>query len=620
MTLKMLFQYHRKMSWEYCRVKGIALYRFLVFFLVFFLACCVTDTRDQQAERIVKRFSPINLQRTPDDYQASSKDGIVVAAHPLASEAGAKMLAAGGNAIDAAVAASFVISVVRPQSTGIGGGGFMLYHDAASSRQRVFDFRERAPHKASRTMYLDRSGAYREIRYGGSIVRDPSVNGHLSVAIPGLVKGLVEIHEELGKLELTTVMEPAIRLASHGFPIYPALATEIAERQEWLRLYPASRKIFFDGQGPLKSGAILVQKDLAGTLRDIAATGGKSFYEGDTARKIVAEMQHGQGLIDLNDLRNYRVIERAPVKGVYRGHRVISMPPPSSGGTHLIEMLNMLETKELSALHPRGATYLHFLTEVMRRAFADRAKEMGDPDFVSVPVARLTSKSYARNILKNFEVEKATNSNSLTSAAPSGESPSTTHISVVDRWGHAVSTTQTVNYSFGSCVVAGDTGIVLNDEMDDFTTKPGGSNVFGLMTGTKNDIEPGKTPLSSMSPTIVLSSDGQLELVAGSPGGPRIINAVLQTIVNVIDFKMPLVDAVHATRVHHQYMPDQLRIEPGSLDDDTRAQLMSKGHVLKSISTIGDIQAIQRHTDGILVGVSDSRSDGKPVSATIATP
>ncbi len=530
------------------------------------------------------------------------------------------MLAAGGNAIDAAVAASFVISVVRPQSTGIGGGGFMLYHDAATSHQRVFDFRERAPHKASRDMYLDRSGAYREIRYEGARVRDPSVNGHLAVAIPGLVKGLVETQKELGKLDLRTVMAPAIRLAAEGFPVYQALATEIAERQEWLRLYPASRKIFFDAQGPLKSGSILVQKDLAATLRDIAGTSGKSFYEGETAKKIVAEMQRGQGLMDLYDLRNYRVIERAPIKGVYRGHRVISMPPPSSGGTHLIEMLNMLETRELSALHPRGATYLHFLTEVMRRAFADRAKDMGDPDFTAVPVARLTSKSYARDILKNFEPDKATDSKSLASAAPTGESPSTTHISVVDRWGNAVATTQTVNYSFGSCVVAGGSGIVLNDEMDDFTTKPGGSNVFGLVTGTKNDIEPGKTPLSSMSPTIVLGSDGRLELVAGSPGGPRIINAVLQTVVNVIDFKMPLLDAVHATRVHHQFMPDQLRFESDSLDEDTRSKLLSLGHKLQPIAAVGDVQAIQRRPDGVLVGVSDSRSDGKPVSANLATP
>ncbi len=589
-------------------------------FIVFLLTSCVTASTDQTPASNAKRFAPSHHQRPADDYQATSKDGMVVAAHPLASQAGAKILEAGGNAIDAAVAASFVISVVRPQSTGIGGGGFLLYHDASASHQRVFDFRERAPSKASRDMYLDRSGAYREFKYDGALVRDPSVNGHLSVAIPGLVKGLVEIHRELGKLDLRVVMEPAIRLAADGFLVYDALAKEIEERQEWLGLYPASRRIFFDGKKPLKSGSTLVQKDLAATLRDIASTGGKSFYEGDTAKKIIAEINRGQGIMDLYDLRHYRVIERAPVKGTYRGHRIISMPPPSSGGTHLIEMLNMLETRDLAGLHPRGATYIHLLSEVMRRAFADRAKEMGDPDFTTVPVARLTSKAYARDLLKNFDTEKATASNSLTLAAPTGESPSTTHISVVDRWGNAVATTQTVNYSFGSCVVAGGTGVVLNDEMDDFTTKPGGSNVFGLVTGTKNDIEPGKTPLSSMSPTIVLGSDGRLELVAGSPGGPRIINAVLQTVVNVLDFNMPLLDAVHATRVHHQYMPDQLRVEADSLDGDTRARLLSMGHVLQPIAAIGDVQAIQRRPDGLLVGVSDSRSDGKPVSAMLPIP
>jgi gamma-glutamyltranspeptidase/glutathione hydrolase len=588
--------------------------------LVFLLLGCVTGVDHQSDSDLVKRFAPANQNRSAEDYQALSRSGMVVAAHPLASEAGAKMLEVGGNAVDAAVAASFVIAVVRPQSSGIGGGGFLLHHDAATSRQRVFDFRERAPRKADRRLYIDKSGAPRETRYQRKVIKNPSVNGHLSVAIPGLVRGLVDLHKELGKLDLHTVMAPSVKIAMEGFRVYDALAKEIEERQEWLGLYPGSRKIFFDERGPLKSGAILEQRDLAATLKEIAATGGKSFYEGAIAKKIIAEMERGQGVMDLYDLRNYRMIERAPLKGSYRGRRIVSMPPPSSGGTHVIEMLNMLETRDLSALHPRGATYIHLLAEVMRRAFADRAKEMGDPDFTTVPVARLTSKSYAKERLKNFDPEKATASNAVGQIQPTAESPSTTHISVIDRWGNAVATTQTVNYSFGSTVVAEGTGIVLNDEMDDFTTVPGGLNVFGLLTGVKNDIEPGKTPLSSMSPTMVFGADGRVDLVLGSPGGPRIINAVLQTIVNVIDFKMLPLDAVHATRIHHQYIPDELRVESDSLDTDTRKTLEAMGHLLKPISSIGDIQAIVQQPDGLLVGISDSRSDGKPFTIKNSMP
>jgi gamma-glutamyltranspeptidase/glutathione hydrolase len=539
---------------------------------------------------------------------------MVVAAHPLASAAGAAMLNRGGNAIDAAVAASFVISVVRPQSTGLGGGGFMLYHDQARKRQRIFDFRERAPLKANAKMFINDRGDYKTVFFNGQQVKDPAIVGHLSVAVPGLVKGLVEIHRELGKLKLSEVIAPAIDVASKGFPVYPSLAKEIKEREQWLRLYPGSRQVFFKDGKPLEAGQKLVQSDLAETLKLIAATGYRDFYEGETSKKIVSEIKKGGGVLDTTDLRSYRMIERVPVSSYYRGHRVISMPPPSSGGVHIIEMLNMLEQKDLSKLHPRGATYLHYLAEVMRRAFADRAKEMGDPDFVDIPTHRLTSKAYAKNLAASIDPQKVTPSSTMGLSAPTGESPSTSHISVMDQWGNAVATTQTVNYSFGSCVVAEGTGVVLNDEMDDFTTKPGGSNAFGLVTGPKNDIAPGKTPLSSMSPTMILDKKGQVELVAGSPGGPRIINAVLQTITNVIDFKMSLLDAVHATRIHHQWMPDTLRYENNALDDDTKKRLTAIGHLLTPIETVGDVQAISRDSSGMIHGVSDIRSDGKPVA------
>jgi gamma-glutamyltranspeptidase / glutathione hydrolase len=569
---------------------------------------------------LVKLYHPVNQSRVAADYQATSKLGMVVAAHPLASTAGAAMLEAGGNAIDAAVAASFVISVVRPQSTGLGGGGFMLYHDGVAKRQRVFDFRERAPQKSSAKMFVDEHGEYRKIEYNGLVVKDPSVNGHLSVAIPGTVKGLVEIQRELGKLDLRVVMEPAIAAAEKGFVVYGGLADAIVERQEWLRMYPASRQLFFKGTQPLVVGDLLIQSDLAKTLREIAKSGTKDFYEGELAKKIIAEMKRGGGALDLSDMRSYRVIERAAVTGHYRGHKIVSMPPPSSGGTHIIEMLNMLETHDVSSLHPRGATYLHLLTEVMRRAFADRAKEMGDSDFVSVPLARLLSKSYGKTMMKSFDPEKATDSKTLADSVSTGESPSTSHLSVVDQWGNAVASTQTVNYSFGSCVVAEGTGIVLNDEMDDFTTKPGGSNVFGLVQGVKNEIAPRKTPLSSMSPTMVFSDKGSLELVLGSPGGPRIINAVLQSIVNVVDFKMTLLDAVHASRIHHQWMPDVIRVEADSLDSDAIKKLEELGHKTSPIKSIGDVQAIQILSEGTMNGVSDSRSDGQPVGPRERSP
>jgi gamma-glutamyltranspeptidase/glutathione hydrolase len=587
------------------------------FYAIIALTGCATLTQDQGDT--ITRYSPAVAERAVESFRDASESGMVVAAHPLASDAGAKILNAGGNAIDAAVAASFVISVVRPQSTGLGGGGFMLYHDAKSSHQRVFDFRERAPRLAKRDMYMDAKGGVKAIQYQGREVKDPSVNGHLSVAIPGLVKGLFETHKELGRLPLGQVMGDAIAIAENGFVIYPALAEEIEERRQWLEMYPSSRGIFFGAKGPLREGEILRQPDLARTLRAIAQDGYKVFYEGEIAKKIVAEMKSGGGIIDVADLRNYRVIERTPVKGTYRGHRVVSMPPPSSGGTHLIEMLNMLETKQVSELHPRGATFIHLLSEVMRRAFADRAMEMGDPDFVDVPVARLTSKSYARDLLKSFDSEKATDSRVFSGQKPTGESPSTTHISVVDRDGNAVATTQTVNYSFGSCVVAAGTGVVLNDEMDDFAATPGLSNVFGLTTGVKNEIAPGKTPLSSMTPTMVFHKDGKLRLVLGSPGGPRIINAVLQTIIHSIDYNRPLLDSVLATRIHHQYLPDKLRVEAQSLDPDTKKSLEEKGHQISPIESIGDVQGIERLADGTFVGVSDSRSDGMPKGARISS-
>ncbi len=581
------------------------------FFLMFMLlAACVTPS--PVVNRPVKLFSSEVHQIPRDEQIRKSPDGAVASAHPLASLAGASMLKRGGNAVDAALAASFVISVVRPQSTGIGGGGFLLFHDADKAKQKVFDFRERAPGRATVDMFLAKNGDYKDLKFEGIKIPNPAVDGHLSVAVPGLVKGLLEVHERYGKLDRQTVMAPAIDIAEKGFDVYPALARDIRSRESVLKIFPASRKIFLPKGQPLKAWDRLIQKDLAATLKAISRLGSAALYEGEIAQKIIAEIKKGQGILSAADLKAYKMIERIPVSGHYRKSRIVSMPPPSSGGTHIIEMLNMLEPYDLSKMNPRGSEYLHLLSEVMRRAFADRAQEMGDSDFVEVPVARLTSKKHALKLMESFNTEQATDSGLFKKVTSSGESPSTTHISVIDKWGNAVATTQTVNYSFGSCVVADGTGIVLNDEMDDFTTKPGAQNVFGLVTGDKNNIKPWKTPLSSMSPTFVFDESGKPLMVTGSPGGPRIINATLQSIINIVDFKMAPLEAVHATRIHHQWMPDKIYYERDSLDTDVSARLSQMGHKLGKMEAIGDVQAVVVAADGAKIGVSDSRGDGQP--------
>lgn len=576
--------------------------------------CVVACASSPAVLKPVNETTRAGLESVDNEFVAKSNAGMVVAAHRLASAAGASMLAKGGNAIDASVAASFVISVVRPQSTGLGGGGFLLFHDNSAGRQRIYDFRERAPAKAHARMYLDPSGKYKTITYEGKVVPNPAFNGHLSVAVPGLVKGLLETHRAHGKLPLSEIMAPAIRIAENGFQVYPRLAKEIEQRKEVLRIYPSSRALFLPNGKPLRSGELLVQKDLASTLQAILREGERAFYDGVLARKIIAEMRRGGGVLTRADLRGYRVIERVPVTGTYRGFRIVSMPPPSSGGAHIIEMLNMLEPYNVATMNPRSTKYLHLLAEVMRRAFADRAIYMGDSDYVDVPLARIVSKAHAKEIMRSYQDSKASLSSDFGIPVVSGESPSTTHISVIDKWGNAVSTTQTINYSFGSGVTVQGTGILLNDEMDDFTTMPGSQNVFGLVTGKKNDIQPAKTPLSSMSPTMVFEKGGKLKMVVGSPGGPRIINATLQTIINSLDFRMPLRESVHSTRIHHQWMPDHVSFETNSFDAQVGQELERLGHKLMPIDSVGDVQAAEVLPDGVIIGVSDNRGEGQPVA------
>ena len=528
--------------------------------------------------------------------------GVVVAAHPLASDAGIEMLNDGGNAVDAAIAASFVISVVRPQSTGIGGGGFMILHNANKNRTEAFDFRERAPARATAELFRD-------------LPPKATIDGPMAIATPGLVQGLADIHAISGKLPWKSILQPAIRIARDGFPVYPQLAIALQERADVLRQFPSSTAIFFRGGQPYKLGETLIQSDLAATLTRIAANGSREFTSGETADRIVSAVQKSGGILQASDLRDYRMIRRSPVTGEFAGHRIISMPPPSSGGTHLIEILNILRNdRERIARAGFGSTlHWHLMAEAMRRAFADRATFMGDPAFVTVPLARLTALDHADAWRVTIDSAKATPSKNLdvkkVSLLP--ESESTTHISVLDGQGNAVATTQTINFTFGSCMVASGTGIVLNDEMDDFSRGASQPNAFGLIGNEANAIAPFKTPLSSMTPTIVFGPDGNVKMILGSPGGPRIISATLQTIFNQLALNMPPADAVHAPRIHHQWIPDKLFVETEWASSQTVRRLKEMGHDVDSSKRIGDIQAIFVDSEGV-TGVSDTRSEGRP--------
>lgn len=552
--------------------------------------------------------------RQRNDYIRESNNAMVVTAHPAASRAGLSMLQQNGNAVDAAVAASFALAVVRPHSTGIGGGGFLLLHNPETRQTRALDFRERAPLKANRTMYLDAKGQPTDFRYGDTTVENASLNGHLAAGVPGLVAGLLALHHEQGRLPLAVVMAPAIELAEKGFPVYPALASALERRKQVLATFPATRAIFFrDKKTPLKTGDTLKQKDLAWTLQQIARDGAKAFYEGAIAQKIVAEMQRAGGLISLEDLKRYQPIERKPVANRFLDFEILAMPPPSSGGVHIAQMLNILAGYELNEMGWKSASFQNLLIEAMRHAYADRAKYLGDPDFVDVPVSGLTSKAYAAKIRNRLAVGRAGDSDQVGAGNPLPyESASTTHFSIVDPQGMIVTSTQTINYSMGSGAVVPGTGIVLNNEMDDFAKKPGVPNAYGLLGSEANQIEPGKTMLSSMTPALVMR-DGRPVLALGSPGGSRIITAVLQVILNRCAFRMPLADAVHAYRLHHQWRPDKVYIESLDYAPTSFRRLEAMGYNLEPTSfPIGDIQAIS-FENGKIIGVSDTRGEGKPL-------
>ncbi len=534
-------------------------------------------------------------------HPVAARHAMVASEQEMASAIGLEILKSGGNAVDAAVAMGFALAVALPNAGNLGGGGFMVVHEAKTGRDIALDFREMAPSGASRTMYLDA---------GGKVIDGKSLYTHYAVGVPGTVAGLAHALQQWGTLPLAKVVAPAAELAEHGYPVSETLAKVFAQERKTLAPWPASQAIFWKNGAPLRQGERLVQKDLAASLRLIGAQGAKAFYEGPIAQKIAVEMAPHAGAITLADLKNYRVVEREPVRGSYRGHEIVTMPPPSSGGAHLVQILNIMERWPMKDWGAGSANSIHHMAEAMKLAYADRAEYLGDPDFVKVPLKGLVSKRYADRLAATISPDRARPASEIKPGRPQPyESDQTTHYSVVDAAGNAVAVTYTLNTNFGSGIVAKGTGILLNNEMDDFAAKPGVANAYGLVGGDANAVAPGKRPLSSMTPTIVLR-DGKPVIVTGSPGGPRIITTVLETIVNMVDFGMNPLEAAAAPRFHHQWTPDELRVEKG-LSRDTLDLLEAKGHPIAVKPAMGRTQTIQVR-DGMLYGASDPRNpDGR---------
>ena len=536
----------------------------------------------------------LSFRADANDLTLKSSAGLVVADSELASAAGMEILKRGGNAVDAAIATAFALSVVDQASSGLGGGGFMVIYRAKDQKSFALDFRETAPRASSRELYMK----------DGKPVASLSLTGALAVGVPGEVAGLVEARKRFGTLSLATLVAPAVKLASDGFPLDATLRIAIERQQSGMKRFADLGRIFMPNGEVPKEGEVIRQAELAETLKVIAQQGAEIFYQGRIAEAIAETIKNNGGVMTLEDLKNYKAVWRKPLIGTYRNRTIVTMPPPSSGGVALLEMLNILEGYKLDQSQHNSPAYLHLITETMKHAFADRAQFLGDPDFVHVPIRKLTSKDYALWMRGRISPDKTQPPNFYGYYNYNAEKGGTTHFSVIDRFGNAVSCTQSVNTRFGSKLIAARTGIVLNNEMDDFAIHSGVGNVYGLVGNEANSLQPNKRPLSSMSPTIILQN-GRPELVVGAAGGPRIISATLQTILNVIDFHMPVGAAVEAPRIHHQWLPERLNVET-KIGEEARKGLAQRGHTLRQQTELGVVQAITWQ-DSTMSGVADSR-------------
>jgi gamma-glutamyltranspeptidase/glutathione hydrolase len=526
--------------------------------------------------------------------------GMVVSTDSLASAAGLEILRAGGNSIDAAIAVQFALAVVNPVAGNIGGGGFLVARMSDDTRIAL-DFREAAPAGASKDMYLDDRGQ----------VTDASLIGHLAAGVPGSVRGMEVAHDRFGTLPWSRLLEPAIRLAEAGFRIETRHHEDLRWAREPLSRFPASAAVFLPGGEAPAVGSIFRQPDLARTLQTISDRGAAGFYEGWVSDSIAAEMRRGGGLITKEDLAGYRAVWRDPIEIDYRGWTLISMPPPSSGGVTMGQILNIVESWELGAsdLAWHSPLAIHLAVEAMRRAYADRNFYLGDPDFVSMPIERLLSQAYADSLARTIDPRRASRSETFNRVPL--ESPQTTHFSIIDEAGNAVAVTTTLNGGFGSYVVVRGAGFLLNNEMDDFTSKPGVPNAYGLVQGEANAIAPGKRMLSAMTPTVVINPEGRTELITGTPGGSTIITTIFQIVSNHIDFGLPVRTSVDAPRFHHQNLPDEIRFENGGLRLETVEALRGMGHAVRERNGIsGDVESIWIAPDGTRYGAADRRRDG----------
>ena len=496
--------------------------------------------------------SPV-LKKESITHPEVGLEGMVVTQHYLASEVGVAILNKGGNAYDATIAVAFALAVVLPRAGNIGGGGFTVLYNSSDESFQSLDYREKAPLAASKNMYLDKNG---------DVISNLSTLGYKAIAVPGTVDGMWELHKKYGSMDWKELIVPSIKLAKEGFKVSPLMADTLNRNYKSLSKFSETKKIFFQ-ENPVKFNSLLIQKDLAKTLEKISNNGRNGFYKGDVAQKIVADMKRNDGLITFDDLENYKSKWRKPLIRKYKNFEVITMPPPSSGGLHLIQMLNILENFDLKSMKHNSPSYVLLLNEVMKYAYADRSQYLGDPDYVDVPVNKLISKDYAESISKKITIDSVTQSDDIKAGMYIDlESDETTHFSIADKYGNLVSTTYTLNSSFGSKVVIAKTGILMNNEMDDFSSAPGVPNQFGLLGGKFNEIQPSKRPLSSMTPTIVFKNNSPF-LILGTPGGSRIITAVLQNFLNIAEFEMNLADSINKPRVHQQWYPDLLFLEKG---------------------------------------------------------